>query len=78
MKLYVRPIFSSQHTLGSKVNRLGSSNLKFSNIEIILRNKNKITKKIIGIEDIEKLNLKEKEIIKVFLRNISKKRKSIK
>ena len=77
MKLYVRPIFSSQHTLGSKVNRLGSSNLKFSNIEIILRNKNKITKKIIGIEDIEKLNLKEKEIIKVFLRNISKKRKSI-
>ena len=77
MKLYVRPIFSSQHASGSKFIRLGSSNLKFSNIEIILKNKNKITKKIIRIKDIEKLDLEKKEIIKVFLKNISKKRKSI-
>lgn len=77
MSFYIRPLFSKHHTKGALVKKLGSSNLKFSMIEILSRENNKFSKKIISLTDVDNFTNKEKKIIKYQLKNIQKKRKSI-
>jgi len=68
-KFYVRPIFSKKK---SNSILLGSSNLYFSDIELIERNSKKIKKKVISVNDIEDLPEKVRNIVKKRIETIKK------
>ena len=54
----------------------GNPHISFQEIEIISRNKNKISHKIINIKKIKDLNNNQKKKIKEDIKNITKKRKN--
>ena len=68
-KFYVRPIFSKKK---SNSILLGSSNLYFSDIELIERSSKKIKKKIISVNDIEGLPQNVQSIVKEKIKTIKK------
>ena len=68
-KFYVRPIFSKKK---SNSILLGSSNLHFSDIELIERSSKKIKKKIISVNEIEHLPQNARKIIKEKIKIIKK------
>ena len=68
-KFYVRPIFSKKK---SNSIPLGSSNLYFSDIELIERNSKKIKKKVISVNEIEDLPQKVRNIVKERIKTIKK------
>jgi len=68
-KFYVRPIFSNKK---SNSILLGSSNLYFSDIELIERSRKKIKKKIISVNEIEHLPQNARKIVKEKIKIIKK------
>ena len=68
-KFYVRPIFSKKK---SNSILLGSSNLCFSDIELIERSGKKIKKKIISVDEIEHLPQNARKIVKEKIKIIKK------
>ncbi len=77
MKLYVQPLFSDNHSLGSTKKKLGSSDHYFSSIRILYKEKSSVKSRIINLNELFKLSKTERVQISKQIRNIEISRKKI-
>ena len=75
MKLYVQPLFSDNHSIGSTKKKLGSSDHCFSSIRILYKNKSSVKSRIVNIDDLFKLSKTEIAQISKQIKNIEISRK---
>ena len=77
MKLYVQPLFSDNHSTGSTIKKLGSSDYSFSSIRILYTGKSSVKSRIISLNDLFKLSKTERLQISKQIKNIEISRKKI-
>ena len=77
MKLYVQPLFSDNHAVGSITKKLGSSDHCFSSIRILYKEKDTVKSRIINLNKLFKLSKTERVKISKQIRNIEISRKNI-
>ena len=77
MKLYVQPLFSDNHSTGSIIKKLGSSDYTFSSIRILYKEKSSIKSRIISLNELFKLSKTERLQISKQIKNIEISRKKI-
>ena len=77
MKLYVQPLFSDNHSTGSIIKKLGSSDYSFSSIRILYTEKSLVKSRIISLNDLFKLSKTERLQISKQIKNIEISRKKI-
>ena len=77
MKLYVQPLFSDNHSVGSIIKKLGSSDHCFSSIRILHKEKGSVKSRIVNLNELFKLSKTERIKISKQIRNIEISRKKI-
>ena len=77
MKLYVQPLFSDNHSTGSIIKKLGSSDYTFSSIRILYKEKSSVKSRIISLNELFKLSKTERLQISKQIKNIEISRKKI-
>ena len=77
MKLYVQPLFSDNHSTGSIIKKLGSSDYTFSSIRILYKEKGSVKSRIISLNELFKLSKTERLQISKQIKNIEISRKKI-
>ena len=77
MKLYVQPLFSDNHSTGSIIKKLGSSDYTFSSIRIMYKEKSSVKSRIINLNELFKLSKTERLQISKQIKNIEISRKKI-
>ena len=77
MKLYVQPLFSDNHSTGSIIKKLGSSDYTFSSIRILYKEKSSVKSRIISLNELFKLSKTERLQISNQIKNIEISRKKI-
>ena len=77
MKLYVQPLFSDNHSTGSIIKNLGSSDDTFSSIQILYKEKSSVKSRIINLNELFKLSETERLQISKQSKNIEISRKKI-
>ena len=77
MKLYVQPLFSDNHSTGSIIKKLGSSDYSFSSIRILYTEKRLVKSRIISLNELFKLSKTERLQISKQIKNIEISRKKI-
>ena len=77
MKLYVQPLFSDNHSTGSIIKKLGSSDYTFSSIRILYKEKSSVKSRIISLNELFKLSKTERLQISKQIKNIEIARQKI-
>ena len=77
MKLYVQPLFSDNHSTGSIIKKLGSSDYTFSSIRILYKEKSSVKSRIISLNELFKLSKTERLQISKQIKNIEITRQKI-
>ena len=77
MKLYVQPLFSDNHSVGSITKKLGSSDHCFSSIRILHKEQGSVKSRIVNLNELFKLSKTERVKISKQIRNIEISRKKI-